>query len=127
MNWPIALRVPINEHIDSDVSRCVYRYLDDNASVDAVSSKLREVCPSLYRSEDAACSKVTAHMSLFDSVLDGSSEDSDYVHHPIFRTESDILETGSVSALRWKDGEAPAQLGPLEGINLHTSEWGSYF
>ncbi|XP_011350489.1 nuclear pore complex protein Nup155 isoform X2 [Ooceraea biroi] len=32
-------------------------YLGDNASVDSVSSKLREVCPNLYRTEDAVCSK----------------------------------------------------------------------
>ncbi|XP_071869599.1 nuclear pore complex protein Nup154 [Bombus fervidus] len=32
-------------------------YLGDNASVDAVSQRLREVCPNLYRSEDAVCSK----------------------------------------------------------------------
>ncbi|XP_014476453.1 PREDICTED: nuclear pore complex protein Nup155 isoform X3 [Dinoponera quadriceps] len=32
-------------------------YLGDNASVDTVSAKLREVCPNLYRSEDADCSK----------------------------------------------------------------------
>jgi len=38
----------------------VCRYLNDNASVDAISSKLREVCPNLYRIEDAACSKVRA-------------------------------------------------------------------
>jgi nuclear pore complex protein Nup155 len=38
----------------------VYRYLDDNASVDTISCKLRDVCPSLYRREDAACSKVRA-------------------------------------------------------------------
>ncbi|KAL0121289.1 hypothetical protein PUN28_008744 [Cardiocondyla obscurior] len=32
-------------------------YLGDNASVDSVSAKLREVCPNLYRTEDAVCSK----------------------------------------------------------------------
>ncbi|CAK9797720.1 Nuclear pore complex protein Nup154 [Anthophora quadrimaculata] len=32
-------------------------YLGDNASVDVVSQRLREVCPNLYRSEDAVCSK----------------------------------------------------------------------
>ncbi|XP_012285460.1 nuclear pore complex protein Nup155 [Orussus abietinus] len=37
-------------------------YLGDNASVDAVSSKLREVCPNLYRSEDAVCSKANEIM-----------------------------------------------------------------
>jgi hypothetical protein len=61
-NWPIAQGMAINEHIHADM----YRYLDDNASVDAISCKLREVCPSLYRREDAACSKVTAHISLFE-------------------------------------------------------------
>ncbi|KAG5343295.1 NU155 protein, partial [Acromyrmex heyeri] len=32
-------------------------YLGDNASVDSVSAKLREICPNLYRTEDAVCSK----------------------------------------------------------------------
>lgn len=32
-------------------------YLGDNASVDAVSARLRDICPNLYRSEDAMCSK----------------------------------------------------------------------
>ncbi|KAL8597837.1 hypothetical protein ACOMHN_061370 [Nucella lapillus] len=33
------------------------RYLDDNATVDAISGRLREVCPSLYSTDDATCSK----------------------------------------------------------------------
>ncbi|XP_076462327.1 nuclear pore complex protein Nup155-like isoform X2 [Babylonia areolata] len=33
------------------------RYLDDNATVDAISGSLREVCPSLYSTDDATCSK----------------------------------------------------------------------
>ncbi|XP_045519163.1 nuclear pore complex protein Nup154 [Pieris brassicae] len=32
-------------------------YLRDNASVDGISQKLRQLCPSLYRQEDATCSK----------------------------------------------------------------------
>ncbi|XP_012137924.1 nuclear pore complex protein Nup154 [Megachile rotundata] len=32
-------------------------YLGDNASIDIISQRLREVCPNLYRSEDAVCSK----------------------------------------------------------------------
>ncbi|KAJ4448862.1 hypothetical protein ANN_00253 [Periplaneta americana] len=39
------------------ISSLINRYLNDNASVDAISAKLREVCPNLYRNEDAACSK----------------------------------------------------------------------
>nr|KAG5703924.1 hypothetical protein BaRGS_008183 [Batillaria attramentaria] len=35
----------------------ISRYLDDNATVDAISSRLREVCPSLYSTDDATCSK----------------------------------------------------------------------
>ena len=43
------LSLLINNLIDS--------YFGDNASIDAVSSRLREICPNLYRSEDAMCSK----------------------------------------------------------------------
>ncbi|XP_059474658.1 nuclear pore complex protein Nup154 [Neocloeon triangulifer] len=32
-------------------------YLSDNASIDAISAKLRSTCPSLFRSEDAASAK----------------------------------------------------------------------
>lgn len=32
-------------------------YLNDNATVDAISNRLREICPSLYSCEDATCSK----------------------------------------------------------------------
>jgi len=36
----------------------VQRYLGDNAAVDAISMRLREVCPTLFRNEDAIGSKV---------------------------------------------------------------------
>ncbi|XP_046396467.1 nuclear pore complex protein Nup154-like isoform X2 [Ischnura elegans] len=39
------------------IENLINSYLGDRASVDAISSKLRDVCPSLYRQEDAACSK----------------------------------------------------------------------
>ncbi|XP_056648274.1 nuclear pore complex protein Nup154 [Diorhabda sublineata] len=39
------------------ISALVHSYLGDNASVDSISSKLREVCPQLYRTEDVAFSK----------------------------------------------------------------------
>ncbi|XP_060597073.1 nuclear pore complex protein Nup155-like [Ruditapes philippinarum] len=35
----------------------INRYLDDNATTDAISSRLREICPSLYSTDDATCSK----------------------------------------------------------------------
>lgn len=40
------------------ISKLVSLYLNDNASVDPISSKLREVCPLLYKNEDATCTKV---------------------------------------------------------------------
>lgn len=40
------------------ITALVDSYLGDNASVDSISAKLREVCPHLYRTEDAAYSKV---------------------------------------------------------------------
>ena len=36
----------------------ILRYLDDNATIDAISSRLRDTCPSLYSTDDATCSKV---------------------------------------------------------------------
>ncbi len=38
--------------------RClINRYLNDMAATDAISARLREICPSLYSTEDAVCSK----------------------------------------------------------------------
>ena len=39
------------------ITTLVDSYLGDNASVDSISTKLREVCPQLYKIEDAAFSK----------------------------------------------------------------------
>lgn len=52
---------------------CDSRYLNDNTSVDPISVKLRNTCPKLYRSEDAACTKVrsgfTFHSFLFKRII----------------------------------------------------------
>ncbi|XP_067677422.1 nuclear pore complex protein Nup155-like isoform X1 [Haliotis asinina] len=45
------------EMCNSLITCLINRYLDDNATIDAISKKLREVCPSLYSSDDATCSK----------------------------------------------------------------------
>ena len=39
------------------IARLVALYLDDNATTDAVSVKLRSLCPSLYSADDAVYSK----------------------------------------------------------------------
>lgn len=36
-------------------------YIKDNASVDAISNHLRDLCPLLYSSDDSTCSKVHTH------------------------------------------------------------------
>lgn len=46
-----------NELCLTFITTLVSAYLEDNATVDAVSAKLREVCPSLFRQEDAASAK----------------------------------------------------------------------
>ena len=37
-------------------------YIKDNASVDAISNHLRDLCPLLYSSDDSICSKVHENM-----------------------------------------------------------------
>jgi hypothetical protein len=46
----------------------------------------------------------------------------DYIHRPVFSTDHDVLETGSVSILRCSRVK-PIQLGPVERANLdHRSD-----
>ena len=40
----------------------IYRYLNDNATVDAISDLLRKTCPVLYSVDDATCSKVIKNL-----------------------------------------------------------------
>ncbi|XP_023215500.1 nuclear pore complex protein Nup155-like [Centruroides sculpturatus] len=47
------------------VNALINLYLDDNATTDAISNRLREVCPSIYRNEDALFSK--AHEKLLSA------------------------------------------------------------
>ncbi|KAJ8305762.1 hypothetical protein KUTeg_016307 [Tegillarca granosa] len=47
----------------------IKRYLDDNATIDAVNTKLREICPSLYSCDDATCSKF-AVVHFYEGIVD---------------------------------------------------------
>ena len=42
----------------------INRYLNDNAATDAISSRLRDICPSLYSSDDAVCSKANEMLQM---------------------------------------------------------------
>ncbi|XP_065211453.1 nuclear pore complex protein Nup155 isoform X2 [Planococcus citri] len=46
-----------SEMCNTLISKLLNLYLDDNSSVDAISTKLRDVCPTLFLIEDAACAK----------------------------------------------------------------------
>jgi len=49
---------PSGRDIASNLVQClVQTYLGDNASTDAISNRLRQLCPGLYRQEDALSSK----------------------------------------------------------------------
>ncbi|CAH0559339.1 unnamed protein product [Brassicogethes aeneus] len=50
------------------ITTLVNSYLGDNASVDSISNKLREVCPQLYKSEDAAFSKANEILKMIRTV-----------------------------------------------------------
>ncbi|XP_053675196.1 nuclear pore complex protein Nup154 isoform X2 [Anopheles nili] len=50
-------------------------YLADNASVGSISSKLREVCPTLYRNEDAVSHKATEILLLSRGCTDRDKKD----------------------------------------------------
>jgi len=45
------------------INALISKYLGDNAAVDAISLRLREVCPTLFKSEDAIGSKVAEILS----------------------------------------------------------------
>ena len=49
------------------ITSLINMYIDDNAATDAISERLRDVCPSLYSMEDAVCSKVCC-VCVYDSL-----------------------------------------------------------
>jgi nuclear pore complex protein Nup155 len=50
-------------------------YLKDNASVTSISSKLRDVCPSLYRNEDAVSHKATEILMFSKNCVDNEEKE----------------------------------------------------
>ncbi|XP_043248349.1 nuclear pore complex protein Nup154 isoform X2 [Colletes gigas] len=56
VTWILGLLQALRSFLNRN-THITKHYLGDNASVDVVSQRLREVCPNLYRSEDAVCSK----------------------------------------------------------------------
>lgn len=59
-------------------------------------SHLRMVSCSLFQTVLASCT----HVIKFNKSLD-------FIHHLVFQTEHNILETGFVSALSWKGPRGP--------------------
>ncbi|CAK1581968.1 unnamed protein product [Parnassius mnemosyne] len=57
-------------------------YLRDNASVDGISQKLRQLCPTLYRQEDATCSKAN-ELLIFAKQQKNPAEREDMLQHAL--------------------------------------------
>jgi nuclear pore complex protein Nup155 len=51
-------------------------YLKDNGGIDAISSKLRDVCPNLYRQEDAVSHKATEMVLMSKSCTDAEEKET---------------------------------------------------
>ncbi|KAL0842019.1 hypothetical protein ABMA28_014235 [Loxostege sticticalis] len=57
-------------------------YLRDNASVDGISQKLRQLCPTLYRQEDATCSKAN-ELLMFAKQQKNPAEREEMLQHAL--------------------------------------------
>ncbi|XP_068630123.1 nuclear pore complex protein Nup154 [Battus philenor] len=57
-------------------------YLRDNASVDGISQKLRQLCPTLYRQEDATCSKAN-ELLIFAKQQKNQAEREEMLRHAL--------------------------------------------
>ena len=55
----------------------ISRYLNDNAATDAISSRLREICPSLYSSEDAICAKGNEMLTVAKATQNKAERDTE--------------------------------------------------
>ncbi|XP_060869105.1 nuclear pore complex protein Nup155-like isoform X2 [Metopolophium dirhodum] len=51
------------------VQKLLDTYLSESSSVESISTKLRQVCPSIYHSEDAACAKASEMIKLAQSTV----------------------------------------------------------
>ncbi|XP_050544932.1 nuclear pore complex protein Nup155 isoform X2 [Daktulosphaira vitifoliae] len=51
------------------VQKLLDMYLNESSSVESISTKLRQVCPSIYQSEDAACAKASEMIKLAQSTI----------------------------------------------------------
>ncbi|KAL5232826.1 hypothetical protein ACI65C_000236 [Semiaphis heraclei] len=51
------------------VQKLLDTYLNESSSVESISTKLRQVCPSIYHSEDAACAKASEMIKLAQSTV----------------------------------------------------------
>ncbi|CAG9854038.1 unnamed protein product [Phyllotreta striolata] len=57
------------------IATLVDSYLGDNASVDSISSKLREVCPLFYKTEDAAFSKAVEILKMTRAIQNNDEKE----------------------------------------------------
>ncbi|CAL8074629.1 unnamed protein product [Orchesella dallaii] len=58
------------------INALISKYLGDNAAVDAISLRLREVCPTLFRNEDAIGSKVAEILAKVRNITDVTEKEA---------------------------------------------------
>lgn len=70
------------------VQSVIEQYLADNASTDAISNRMRTVCPALYHSEDAISSK--AHEILISAKAQTNPRERDKMLQEAVKMSKDI-------------------------------------
>ena len=103
-------------------------YLDDNASVEGLSQKLREICPTLFSADDAVCSKATEILSVARHSNPQETrvkcEESLRLFVQIARTVNLSAVTSQFAAVKFWEGVVALTLAAVEkrdpaGLALH--------
>ena len=110
------------------ITAVVSCYLDDNASVESLSYKLREICPTLFSADDAVCSKATEILSVarHSNPQDSRTkcEESLRLFIQIARTVNLSAVTTQFAAVKFWEGVVALTLAAVEkrdpaGLALH--------
>ena len=93
-------------------------YLGDNAKTDAISNRLREVCPGLYNNDDAISSK--AHEMIIGAKLEGNAKEREKIIRDAISLCKDVAAKLNLDILVSHLVAVHAYIGVLE-ICLATS------
>lgn len=115
------------------ITSLVSCYLDDNASVETLSSRLRDICPTLFSADDAVCSKATEILSIARNSAAQESrakcEESLRLFIQIARTVNLSAVTTQFAQVKFWEGVVALTLAAVEkrdpaGLALHHAKNG---